>query len=41
MTMYDIATPKESYDKEIAKLKTQIESVDNNSELNSGVCLYI
>ena len=36
MTMYDIATPKEAYDKEVNKLKTQIKQVDNNQELNSG-----
>ena len=34
--MYDIATPKEAYEKEVNKLKTQIKQVDNNSELNSG-----
>ena len=36
MTMYDIATPKEAYEKEVNKLKTQIKQVDNNQELNSG-----
>ena len=37
MTMYDIATPKEAYEKEVNKLKAQIKQVDNNSELNSGL----
>lgn len=37
MTMYDISTPTDSYQKEISKLKVQIKSVDNNSELNSGI----
>ena len=36
MTMYDISTPTDSYQKEISKLKVQIKAVDNNSELNSG-----
>ena len=36
MTMYDIATPAESYAKEIQKLKSQISSLDSNQELNSG-----
>ena len=35
--MYDISTPTDSYQKEISKLKVQIKSVDNNSELNSGI----
>ena len=36
MTMYDIATPNDSYAKEIKKVKNQISQLENNSELNSG-----
>lgn len=37
LTMYDLAVPHSSYDREVNKLKVQMKAIDDNQEM---VCLY-
>lgn len=37
LTMYDLAVPHSSYDREVNKLKVQMKAIDDNQEM---VCWY-
>lgn len=38
LTMYDLAVPHSSYDREVNKLKVQMKAIDDNQEM---VCVYV